>query len=63
MERDVSNLPLESGSLPIRVDPKSNGALRIGPTRVTLEVLLTAHLQGNTPEQIVGVPHEKWTRG
>jgi uncharacterized protein (DUF433 family) len=45
------NLPLETDPLPIRVD--SGGAVRVGPTRMTLEVLLTAHLQGDTPEQIV----------
>ena len=47
------NLSLEAGPLPIRVDHGSGGALRVGPTRVTLEVVLTAHLQGYTPEQIV----------
>jgi uncharacterized protein (DUF433 family) len=47
----MTQLPLENDPLPIRVD--SGGALRIGPTRVTLEVVLTAYLQGNTPEQIV----------
>src|SRR3954464_4130433 len=49
----MANLPLQTDLLPIRVDHESNGALRVGPTRVTLEVVLTAHLQGNTPEQIV----------
>jgi uncharacterized protein (DUF433 family) len=49
----MTNLPLQTDPLPIRVDHASNGALRVGPTRVTLEVLLTAHLQGDTPEQIV----------
>jgi uncharacterized protein (DUF433 family) len=47
------NLPLEAGPLPIRVDDASGGALRVGPTRVTLEVVLTAYLQGYIPEQIV----------
>src|SRR5688572_30937701 len=47
------NLPLEADPLPIRVDHSSGGALRVGPTRVTLEVVLTDHLQGYTPEQIV----------
>lgn len=47
------DLPLEADPLPIRVDRSSGGALRVGPTRVTLEVVLTDHLQGYTPEQIV----------
>ena len=47
------NLPLEADPLPIRVDHESNGALRVGPTRMTLEVVLTAHLQGHRPEEIV----------
>lgn len=47
------NLPLESDPLPIRVDHESGGALRIGPTRMTLEVVLTAYLQGYRPEEIV----------
>jgi len=37
--------------LPVRVEP--NGAVRIGDTRVTLEVVLEAFLQGETPEQVV----------
>ena len=49
----MTKLPLEADPLPIRVDEESGGALRVGPTRVTLEVVLTAYLQGNTPEQIV----------
>jgi uncharacterized protein (DUF433 family) len=47
------NLPLETDPLPIYVDHGSAGALRVGPTRVTLEVVLTAYLQGYTPEQII----------
>jgi uncharacterized protein (DUF433 family) len=47
------NLPLEADPLPIRVDHESNGALRVGPTRMTLEVVLTAHIQGHRPEEIV----------
>lgn len=47
------NLPLETDPLPIRVDHESGGALRVGPTRMTLEVVLTAHLQGHSPEEIV----------
>ena len=49
----MTKLPLETDPLPIRVDEESAGALRVGPTRVTLEVVLTDHLQGYTPEQIV----------
>lgn len=37
--------------LPVHVEV--NGAARIGDTRVTLEVILTAFEQGETPEQIV----------
>ena len=47
------NLPLEADPLPIRVDHESKGALRVGPTRMTLEVVLTAYLQGYRPEDIV----------
>jgi uncharacterized protein (DUF433 family) len=49
----MTKLPLEADPLPIRVDEASGGALRVGPTRVTLEIVLTDHLQGYTPEQIV----------
>jgi uncharacterized protein (DUF433 family) len=52
-EGAMTQLPLETDPLPIRVDEASGGALRVGPTRVTLEVVLTDHLQGYTPEQIV----------
>lgn len=37
--------------LPVRVE--ANGAVRISDTRITLEVILTAFEQGETPEQIV----------
>jgi uncharacterized protein (DUF433 family) len=47
------NLPLAADPLPIRIDHESGGALRVGPTRMTLEVVLTAHLQGYRPEEIV----------
>lgn len=47
------NLPLEIDPLPIRIDHESGGALRVGPTRMTLEVVLTAYLQGYRPEEIV----------
>ena len=49
----MTTLPLEAGPSPIRVDRASNGALRVGNSRVTLAVVLTDHLQGYTPEQIV----------
>lgn len=49
----MTDLPLEADPLPIRVDRASNGALRVGPTRMTLEVVLTAHLMGHRPEEIV----------
>ena len=42
----MTKLPLETDPLPIRVDEASGGALRVGPTRVTLEIVLTDHLQG-----------------
>lgn len=37
--------------LPVHVE--ANGAVRVGDTRVTLEVVLTAFEQGETPEQVV----------
>jgi uncharacterized protein (DUF433 family) len=49
----MNNLPLETDPLPIRVDQASGGALRVGPTRVTLQVVLTSFLQGSSPEEIV----------
>src|SRR5262249_38938396 len=36
---------------PIRISP--DGAVRVGPTRVTLETVLHCHLAGQSPEQIV----------
>src|SRR5262245_14591055 len=47
------NLPLEADPLPIRIDHASGGALRVGPTRVTLEVVLMSFVQGSSPEEIV----------
>ncbi|MCX7992279.1 MAG: DUF433 domain-containing protein, partial [Fimbriimonadales bacterium] len=38
-------------SLPVRIE--SNGAVRVGDSRVTLEIVLEAFLQGETPEQVV----------
>jgi len=49
----MANLPLQTDPLPIRVDLESNGALRVGPTRVTLAVVLGAYRGGATPEEIV----------
>lgn len=49
----MKNLPLQIDPLPIRVDHASNGALRIGPTRVTLDVMLEAYRGGASPEEIV----------
>jgi uncharacterized protein (DUF433 family) len=45
-------------SLTIHHDPPpirlgEDGAVRVGPTRVTLETVLYYHLAGQTPEQIV----------
>lgn len=37
--------------IPLRRD--ENGAIRIGDTRVLLEVVIGAHQRGDTPEQIV----------
>lgn len=47
------NLPLQADPLPIRVDHASGGALRVGPTRVTVEVVLGAFRSGASAEEIV----------
>src|SRR5829696_5565391 len=49
----MTNLPLQTDPVPIRVDHASNGALRVGPTRVTLDVMLEAYRGGASPEEIV----------
>lgn len=38
-------------SVPLRTE--DDGTIRIGDTRVLLEVVIGAHLRGDTPEQIV----------
>jgi len=46
MELDLAPLPV-----PIRIEP--NGAVRVGPTRVTLETVLWTYQNGETAEGIV----------
>ncbi len=38
-------------NVPLRTD--EDGAIRVAGTRVLLEVVISAHLRGDTPEQIV----------
>src|SRR5438067_4899031 len=47
----MSCLTIHQDPPPIRIG--SDGAVRVGPTRVTLIVVINAHLLGKTPEQIV----------
>jgi len=47
----VMTLDLEPLAIPIRVE--SNGAVRVGPTRVTLETVLWTYQSGETAEGIV----------
>jgi uncharacterized protein (DUF433 family) len=42
---------LRTDSMPLRVD--ETGTIRVGPTRVTLDVVLSDYLNGMTPEEIV----------
>jgi uncharacterized protein (DUF433 family) len=44
-------LKIRTDPIPLRED--RGGAIRVGPTRVTLEVVLARYRQGDTPEQIV----------
>jgi uncharacterized protein (DUF433 family) len=44
-------LPLDPEPPPIRVD--EDGAVRVGPTRVTLDVVIGLFLKGETPDEIV----------
>lgn len=41
-----------SPAIPVPISTDEYGAIRIANTRVTLDVLLAAHQQGDTPEQI-----------
>jgi len=43
---------LEDIPLPLRVD--ADGTVRVGKTRVTLDTVVGAHLDGERPEAIVG---------
>ena len=45
------NLPLDPEPPPIRID--EGGAVRVGPTRVTLAVVIGLFLQGMSPEELV----------
>lgn len=45
------NTTLEPQPVPIRAD--DHGVFRVGRTRVTLDLVLTAFLEGATPEEIV----------
>lgn len=45
------SLPLEPEPPPIRID--AGGAVRVGPTRVTLAIVIGEFLAGQTPEQII----------
>jgi uncharacterized protein (DUF433 family) len=47
----VVKLDIKADPVPLRED--DGGAIRVGPTRVTLEVVLSRYKQGDTPEQIV----------
>ena len=44
-------LLLQTEPVPLRED--SEGVIRVGGTRVTLDTVLTAYMKGSTPEQIV----------
>lgn len=46
----MAPLMLEPTTVPIRCD--ATGVHRVGQTRVTLEVVLQAHLEGESPEAI-----------
>lgn len=43
-------LLMETEPVPLRED--SEGVIRVGGTRVTLDTILTAYMKGSTPEQI-----------
>lgn len=43
--------PLDAEAPPFRVEP--NGTIRIGTSRIMLDIVLGQHLDGATPEQIV----------
>ena len=43
-------LTISEDPVPIRID--EGGAVRVGPTRVTLETVIHAHNQGASPEEI-----------
>jgi uncharacterized protein (DUF433 family) len=45
------NLPLDPEPPPIRID--EGGAVRVGPTRVTLAVVIGLFLAGETPDEII----------
>lgn len=47
----MANLMLDPQPVPLRVD--ETGAIRVGETRVLLELVLEAYLNGETPETIV----------
>jgi uncharacterized protein (DUF433 family) len=47
----VVSITIHADPVPLRVDEA--GAIRVGQTRVTLDVLLADHRRGMTPEQIV----------
>ena len=47
----VMSLIIHADPVPLRVD--ETGTIRIGKTRITLDVFLADHRRGMTPEQIV----------
>jgi len=49
----MTKLPLEADPLPIRVDDESGGALRVGPTRVTVETVLGTFRSDVSAEEII----------
>lgn len=48
---ESSPLAIHNDPVPLRVD--AGGAVRVGPTRVTLETVLYAYKDGATPEEIL----------
>ena len=47
----MAKLEIKTDQVPIRVD--SGGAVRVGPTRVTLRTVLGSYKRGESPEEIV----------
>ena len=44
------SIAIQTDSVPLKMD--SDGAIRVGGTRVTLDILIAEHELGSTPEQI-----------